>query len=980
VVFNANGYSVDSLLDESNGVSDTTIAGKIKIYLYRNGSNTPTNSSLTAIQVMQSGGLIYQWDSTKLMSNCALAIIHLSYSQTANITGIAQTRFQITNSRKNPADCFYDYLINTRYGAAIPLSQINTASLDILRTYSNELITFTPYSGGSATQKRFEFNGSLDTTRTIMQNLQDMTGCCDALLIYNEIFAQWGVITQKSSYTIAMALNDSNIVSAMIISPIDLANSFNVCEVKFPDESNQDTFNSSTLDLAVIDPALLFPNEPVNKQSISLPFVNNNVTAQLLGNRFLKSVREDLQVQLSIDYTGIQLEAGDIVTITNANYGWAAKLFRINKITEVFGEDGSVIATLALMEFNPAVYDDASITQFTPAPNTGIGDPTFFGIPEAPDVISEYPTATNPSFVIQTRTTQQGIAQYAEIWYSAFTNPLQSQMYFAGTSEIQSNGNPWSAYTLLPNITLTNIPTGNWYFFSRMVNSLASSAYSPASDLLQWRPSTYQFTDKYLNVAYADNINGGGFDLDPRGHSYYGLYNTNSTSISTTASDYTWYLAPSAFNSSGALIYLLYSNRTGRKFSFSSGFAAFAATTGSFVPTSDLVYPPSIWAGLPDGTNNIDLDQRTGQLIQTGTTSTTTGELLVSNNAQGGLTASLYPYLQAQFGEGVSSVTSSVANLTIDVYGRVIGFETPDNFSYTQQAFVATSSQTVFTVTRGSGYIANQCWVMKNGCLLDESEYTDTSGSTGTVTLATGAITGDIITITSFKSISSVSLTTTAASGTGSVATLTFGSRSFPPFTVGQSITVTGMTPSGYNGTYTVTACTKTTVSFASTTTGAQTVAGNITYTNNVYQSFSRNGATLTNQATYTASGFTLISGTELLFLNGAVVNSQDYDITGQDITFIGNASGDLQIIQWYPNNLAIPNGSPTNVDAFTIIGQTIYPFSFNINAFNLFSNGVLFKQTTDYTVATGSYTLSTAPLVNTTIMTQQTFARTGAV
>jgi len=71
-------------------------------------------------------------------------------------------------------------------------------------------------------------------------------------------------------------------------------------------------------------------------------------------------------------------------------------------------------------------------------------------------------------------------------------------------------------------------------------------------------------------------------------------------------------------------------------------------------------------------------------------------------------------------------------------------------------------------------------------------------------------------------------LATTGASGTGSVATLTFGALASAPYTVGSSITVAGVTPAGYNGTYSVTACTTTTVSYASTTTGAQTVAGTI--------------------------------------------------------------------------------------------------------------------------------------------------------
>jgi len=903
VVFQGNGYTVASLLDESTGISDTTVNGKIEFYLYRNGSNSPVNSSQSAISVMQTAGLTYTWDANKLMTNCAFAILHLSYSQTANIKGLEGTKFQITNSRTDTGECFKDYLTNTRYGCAISSSQIDNTSLDALTTYSNQLFTYTDYTGlAYGTQPRFKFNGTLDTTRTVMANLQDMATCCDCLIKYNEVTAKWGVIVQSPTYTAVMDINDSNMISAIQITPLDIASSYNVIECKFPDSSNQDAFNSATFDLAEIDPALLYPNEPVNKLSLSLPLTNNSVTAQYIANRFLKAGREDLQVEVSVNFIGIELDAGDVVTVTNSNYGWVAKPFRINKVVQQFNDDGSIAVQLNMSEYNATVFDDVSVTQFAPTPNTGIGDPTFFGIPTAPQIVNQFPTALNPSFVVQTYTSPAGITQYAEIWYSAFTNPLQSQMYFAGTSEIQSNGTPWGVSTLLPNITLTNIPAGNWYFFSRMVNSLASSAYSPASTLLQWRPSTFQYNNKYLNVAYATSITGTGFNLNPRGKTYYGLFNTDSTAISTNPADYTWYLAPSAFGSSGALVYLLYTNRTGRRFSFSTGFAAYAANTGAFVPTSTLVYDPSIWAGLPDGTNLIDLDQRTGQIIQTGTTSVGTGEIAVTNNAQGNIIASLQQYLD--FG-GPYTRTSAVATLTIDIYGRVVGFQTPDDFNYTQQAFTATSGQTVFSVTRASGYISGQCWVMQNGLLLNTSEYTDTGGATGTVTLTVGATTGDIITITSFKSVNSSS---------------------------------------------------------------------------GVYASYTRNSATLTNQATYTASGFTLNTGFELLFLNGTIVNSQDYDISGQDITFINNVSGSLQIIQWSANNLGVANGTPVNVDAFTVIGQTIYPFSYNINAFNLFSNGALLKQTTDFTTGTNTYTLSTAPTNATTLMVQQTFARTGAV
>jgi hypothetical protein len=70
---------------------------------------------------------------------------------------------------------------------------------------------------------------------------------------------------------------------------------------------------------------------------------------------------------------------------------------------------------------------------------------------------------------------------------------------------------------------------------------------------------------------------------------------------------------------------------------------------------------------------------------------------------------------------------------------------------------------------------------------------------------------------------------TTNATGTGSAATLTFATLAEPP-RVGSTITVAGVSPAGYNGTAVITASTPTTVTYASAATGAQTIAGTITF------------------------------------------------------------------------------------------------------------------------------------------------------
>lgn len=67
---------------------------------------------------------------------------------------------------------------------------------------------------------------------------------------------------------------------------------------------------------------------------------------------------------------------------------------------------------------------------------------------------------------------------------------------------------------------------------------------------------------------------------------------------------------------------------------------------------------------------------------------------------------------------------------------------------------------------------------------------------------------------------------TTTTSGTGTVATIT--TTTAHGLKVGDIVKVAGVTPTGYNGTFRATSVTNTTFSYASSTTGSQTVAGRV--------------------------------------------------------------------------------------------------------------------------------------------------------
>jgi len=969
---------VSGLLDQSTGLTDTSVSGYLNVYLYPKGSNSVGNTTTSAISVMQDTNLVYQWDANKLMSNCAFAIIKITYNQNAGLVGLQPTKFQLTNSRTSPGQCFLDYLTSTTYGAAIPLAGIDTASLTALDVYSSQTMIYTPYTGGSASQTRFKFDGVLDTNQTIMNNLQIMASCCDCLLRYNEITGLWGVIVQSPTYTVAMDLTDSNIISSIQVTPIDIASSYNIAEVKFVDGTQQDSFITATFDLAVINPSLLYPNEPVNKQTITLSLVNNSVRAQYLANRFLEGAREDLQIKCKVNFVGLQLEAGDIVTFTNANYGWAAKLFRVGQVVEEFNDDGSITTALSLMEYNPAVYDDVNVTQFTPAPNTGIGNPLNFGTLTAPTVSSSSPNAATPSFSLDVTASSAGIVQYAEVWYSAFANPSAAQRFFAGTTAINSSGNPYTPSASMGLVTLTNIPQGDWYFFVQMVNSLGKSNFSAASSVLQWRPTTFQYVNRYINVRYASDIVGTGFNTSPRGLTYYGLQNTTTTTGSTNPSDYSWYLASTAFGTTAPVNYLLFANRSNRKFSFDVGTAAQANSTAAFVPTLTSVYDATVWSGLPDGINSIDLDARTGQLTTTGTTSVSSadGLLNVTNNTSGNMVVSLAQFLN--FGAGVYSKTAAVSTLTIDIYGRVVGFSAPDAFYYTETVFTATASQTTFSVT----HIVGDILVFKNGILLDLTEYTET---TTTVVLATACAAGEIVVVINARAVSTSNYyetnnITIASSTTNSV---TYTNAPYQEIVAGDLLCFSN---TGSPTTYTVSTINTTTKVITFTTTISGATAGLTIYryraAGATYRPWSRYTQSVTSVSSLTPTTWAVNSGFEEIFVNGCGYNEIDYDIVSGTLTgFPAAITGNFTLIQWNQNNLSVPCSNIVNTITYSVAGSTAYTYASNPLAMEVYANGVLLAKGSgyDYTATSTNWILATAFPDNTTLLNQQTFARDGA-
>ena len=975
---------VISLTDGAGNV-DTKISGNLYINLYTSTQNGVISSANGAglPSVIMGGSDISSslvWPASgRQMNGLAFAIVKLNYNRDAQTTQMQTVTFKAHQYLNGvgvakPGDVWYDYITNQLYGAAMDASLVNASSATALNSYSDGLIPYTD-STGSHTQARYRINGVIDTGQSCLNNINSIMSACDSWNQYNSALGQWSVVINRDTAT-GYAFDDSNIIGEIRVSSFDISSSINQIEAQFPNGQNKDQTDFVYFETPS---GLLYPNEPINKQSIQLPMVNDSVQAQYLANRILEQAREALIVGISTAYVGIQVDAGDVISITNASYGWSNKLFRVMAVSEICLPDSNLGAAFELNEYNPAVYSDSTITKFIPVPNTNLPDPSYFGTIAAPTISTSYPFAAVPSFNIQPYLGTASFASYVEIWYSAFSNPTSSQMYLGGTTALPSNGVPYVVGQTLPTVNLS-IPAGNWYFFSRIVNPAANSPFSPASAVFSWRPTTFQYTNRYLAIAYADNATGtSGFSYSPRSKAYYGLYNNTTANGGTDPALYTWYQSPVNFST---INYLLYTNRQNRKFSFNVGNAGYVNLGGAFVPTETSVYDSSSWSGLidPTGSNQsfIDLDARTGQTIVVGTTSNNQndGFLSVTNNTDGSMRVNLQNFLN--FGAGVYTKSFNAATLTIDVYGRVVGFQEEDQFFYTETVYTSTSGQTSFSNTHTVGWIL----VFRNGVLLDTTEYTET---TSTVVMNNSCVSGETIVIIYMRGVSTSNayIDTNMAIASSTTNTITYSSAPWQIINAGDVLTFSNIgTPTGY----TVSSINTTTKVITFTTTISGATAGLEVYlyraASSNYAPFSRYTQSVTNITSFTPTNYAVQNGAESIYVNGSQINEIDYNITGTTVDgFPAPLTGNMTIIMYAPNNLNVPASNITNTAAYSTSGQTTYPFANNPLSMELYANGAILAKGTgyDYTASSANFILSNSFHNNSTLLNQQTFARIGA-
>ena len=511
IQFGSNGAVTGLITNTSTPQVDTRCNGFLYVYLFNNGSSSGINTGgQTAYDILSTTNGVpasKAWTvGQQTMTNCAFAIVKVIYNTDAGTTGVGQLMVNITNSLTKPGDCILDYMLNERYGCGLPIDSIDTSSLTALDVYSDELIDYKPVGWNTgdpySQQARYRINGPLDTGQNCLNNLQFLVDSADSWLQYSELTGKWKVVINKlytgyPTVTGLFLVDSSNLIGGIEVSPIDLNETYNQIEVAYPNTNIKDQTDYYIIDLFEDDPQLLSPNEAINRLNVTLPLVNNAVQARYLAARRIYQSREDLVIAFRLDYSGIQVEAGDVIRVTHEVYGWTDKLFRVNNVAETKDDTGNLYADIQAFEYSDGIYNDI-VEDYIPAFNTGLIDPNVISQPGTPTIVAfTDANALITGFEVTSTTPANGIVLYMDFNYGNSNVVTDHRLY---RTVQQSNSAPYAANTSVT-IPVNDLAAGNYYWSTTARNN-TSGKRSNSSNVLNWAGAGIQ--------PYNPNSNTGG--------------------------------------------------------------------------------------------------------------------------------------------------------------------------------------------------------------------------------------------------------------------------------------------------------------------------------------------------------------------------------------------------------------------------------------------------------------------------------------
>jgi len=500
LVFKADGFTVDYSID-SDGKSNQNLNNLVRCWVWAGGTGSASQIKGPSPAV-DAYSIIPNTTASYAMSDLVFAVVQLDYNSEKGTTGLPTMTFELENSLKNPGLVWYDYMTNTRYGAGFDTNEVNTTT-SISTTTSTSLYSisnqippnqFVRWPANSATttlstvttQVRYEINGVLNTGDTVKTNLEKINLASASYTTFDHKSGQWKVIPNRALSTSEMnatfVFDDINIIGDITLGATNLEDLYNQVEAGYPNRTTRDQTDYYKYSIPAGD---LNQLEPPNQLRLNNSMVNNYIHAGRLANIELLSSRSDLVINFQADYEALQVEAGDVVRVTNSTYGFDNKPFRVTRMRETEGEDATLVSEVTAIEYTATVYTDMTLTDMTFLGTSGI--PLSGGSEGLPPPSTPTTSTTNfNQFTIQSTIDS---TSYPVDAMEFFYNTTSTGTFSLAVS-VPSNGSFFAGTTVSG--IVTSLPQGTYYFKARTRKGSTYSTFSSTSTSYYWEP-TYDF-------------------------------------------------------------------------------------------------------------------------------------------------------------------------------------------------------------------------------------------------------------------------------------------------------------------------------------------------------------------------------------------------------------------------------------------------------------------------------------------------------
>ena len=327
-----------------------------------------------------------QWTENHVLNGIAYVYARFEYHQDSFPTGIPNISMIVrgkklydpetglTTYSTNPALALRDYLAG-EFGFDSVASEFNDASFNTAKDVCDELVTEL-----SGQQTRYTLNGVVDTGAKKSDVITNMLTCMMGDLIRTN--GKWHVNAGEYRAPVVSLDEDDCRGSIEVITKTSRRDRFNSVRGTFLSPNNNYKLSDYP---EVASSAFSIDDGETIPTQLDLSFTKTSGEAQRLAKIHLLASRQEIVVKYPAKLTAFRLQAGDTVSITNENFGWSNKAFRVQAWSIVYEDTAGGVAIgidLLLRETASNIYDwDASLdeTATDAAPNTNLPSPFVVG-------------------------------------------------------------------------------------------------------------------------------------------------------------------------------------------------------------------------------------------------------------------------------------------------------------------------------------------------------------------------------------------------------------------------------------------------------------------------------------------------------------------------------------------------------------------------------------------------------------------------